>query len=56
MPRVRITRYDPRKDQDERMNQQAIRADEAKMRRVMGNKQKYRGSNYEAEHRGRGRR
>jgi len=40
---------DPRNNQDEKMNLQAITNDERKMARVMGNRRPYRGSKLESD-------
>lgn len=48
---VRIAVRDPRKNLDERLDQQAIRADDAKMRYTMSGTGKYRGSNRESDDR-----
>lgn len=51
MARIRLRIYDPRKHQDEKMNQQAIRVDEKRMHHTIGARRPYRGSTDEAEHR-----
>ena len=40
---------DPRKDQDEKLNLQAIILDEQKMKRVMGNRRPFKGSKLEKD-------